>query len=476
MPIAIDYRLTPSVLRASLETFFELSAAKILALEKGWDASRGTPVFTVRGRYTTRGWTEWTQGFQYGSALIQFDATGDERFLEIGRRGTFERMAPHVSHVGVHDHGFNNVSTYGHLRRLMREGRLPFCEHEQAFYEMALKVSGAVQAARWTTIANGEGYIYSFNGPHSLFIDTMRSLRSLALAHQLGHRLMGENDRSISLLRRMIEHARTTATYALYFGKGRDAFDVRGRTAHESLFNLNDGRYRCPSTQQGYSPFSTWTRGLAWAILGFAEQAEFLDSLPDGAIEAELAGLPEASAKAVRALFVECAEATARRYLDLACADGIPVWDDGAPQLSKMGSYAEKRSNPSNPWEPFDSSAAAIAAQGLLRLGGLLDRRGRRPASRTYRQAGWTVARTLFSDPYLSRSPRHQGLILHSVYHRPNGWDYIAPGQKVPNGESSMWGDYHARELALMIWRELKRALPLRFFDVDPQISPDLPD
>jgi len=274
----------------------------------------------------------------------------------------------------------------------------------------------------------------------------------------------------------MIEHARTTATYALYFGKGRDAFDVRGRTAHESLFNLNDGRYRCPSTQQGYSPFSTWTRGLAWAILGFAEQAEFLDSLPDGAIEAELAGLPEASAKAVRALFVECAEATARRYLDLACADGIPVWDDGAPQLSKMGSYAEKRSNPSNPWEPFDSSAAAIAAQGLLRLGGLLDRRGRRPASRTYRQAGWTVARTLFSDPYLSRSPRHQGLILHSVYHRPNGWDYIAPGQKVPNGESSMWGDYHARELALMIWRELKRALPLRFFDVDPQISPDLPD
>ena len=27
-------------------------------------------------------------------------------------------MAPHVSHVGVHDHGFNNVSTYGNLLRL----------------------------------------------------------------------------------------------------------------------------------------------------------------------------------------------------------------------------------------------------------------------------------------------------------------------------------------------------------------------
>ena len=31
-----------------------------------------SPVFTVKGRYTSKGWTEWTQGFQYGSALLQF--------------------------------------------------------------------------------------------------------------------------------------------------------------------------------------------------------------------------------------------------------------------------------------------------------------------------------------------------------------------------------------------------------------------
>ena len=33
-------------------------------------------------------------------------------------------MASHLTHVGVHDHGFNNVSTYGNLWRLMREGRI----------------------------------------------------------------------------------------------------------------------------------------------------------------------------------------------------------------------------------------------------------------------------------------------------------------------------------------------------------------
>lgn len=464
MPIQIDPTLTSASLRGPVEKLFELSAGKILALERHWNPAKGTPVFTVRGRYTTRGWTEWTQGFQYGSALIQFDATGEERFLEIGRRGTLERMSPHVSHMGVHDHGFNNVSTYGHLRRLTIEGRIDPHQHELGLHELALKVSGAVQAARWTTLASGEGYIYSFNGPHSLFIDTMRSLRSLALAHLLGHRLMGENDRPISLLRRLVEHARTTASYALYWGKGRDAYDVRGRTAHESIFNLNDGNYRCPNSQQGYSPFSTWTRGLAWAILGFAEQSEFLEALPDSEFSAELDGLSHSSPLEVRRLFVECAQATADRYLLIASADGIPIWDDGAPNLSKMGDYGTRPSNPFNTWEPFDSSAAAIAAQGLIRLGNLLMKSRDKRKGRHYRQAGWTIAKTLFSEPYLSCSGKHQGLILHSVYHRPNGWDYIAPGERVPNGESSMWGDYHARQLALLLWREIQGEVPLGVF------------
>ena len=91
-------------------------------------------------------------------------------------------MAPHVSHTGVHDHGFNNVSTYGNLLRLMQEGKIPVDEWEQRFYELALKVSGAIQAARWTALSDTRGYIYSFNGPHSLFADTIRSLRALGVA------------------------------------------------------------------------------------------------------------------------------------------------------------------------------------------------------------------------------------------------------------------------------------------------------
>ena len=67
----------------------------------------------------------------------------------------------------------------------------------------------------------------------------------------------------------------------MYYGEERDRYDVRGRVVHESVFNINDGNYRCPSTQQGYSPFTTWTRGLAWVITGCAEQLEFFDALSD---------------------------------------------------------------------------------------------------------------------------------------------------------------------------------------------------
>jgi hypothetical protein len=457
MALRIDPQLTPHKLRARLERVFELSAGKLLRIEKAWRPRRGTPVFTVRGRYTSRGWTEWTQGFQCGSALLQFEATADERFLELGRRNTVEKMAPHVSHMGVHDHGFNNISTYGNLLRLMLEERIPFDPREKEFYELALKLSGAVQAARWARTSDGGGYIYSFNGPHSLFVDTMRSLRSLAVAFRLGHRFMAEQDQEVSLLGRLVDHALATARYNIFYGTGADLYDVRGRTAHESLFNPLNGRYRCPSSQQGYSPFSTWTRGLAWAICGFAEQLQFLATLDNR-------GLPSARRPAVLQAMEKAACATADFYLQNTCRDGIPMWDTGAPNLNRLGAFLDQPADPYNRWEPVDSSAAAIAAQGLLRLGNYLRGTRRRAAGTRYRQAGLTVSATLCAEPYLSMDPNHEGLLLHSVYHRPNGWDYVAPGQRVPNGESSMWGDYHLRELALLLLREACGESELTFF------------
>jgi len=101
-----------------------------------------------------------------------------------------------------------------------------------------------------------------------------------------------------------------------------------------------------------------------------------------------------------------------------------------------------------------------------LRLGRYLQQKSEKESGDRYWQAGLTVLNTIFDEPYLSTGQKHQGLLLHSVYHRPNGWDYMASGSKIPNGESSMWGDYHAREAALYIQRVINNETYHTFFNI----------
>jgi hypothetical protein len=193
-------------------------------------------------------------------------------------------------------------------------------------------------------------------------------------------------------------------------------------------------------------------------MLGFAEELEFLASLPNDT-------LSEAGGTDATTWMLESARATCDFYIEsAACADGIPYWDTAAPGLRDLGDWGSRASDPFNDHEPIDSSAAAIAAQGLLRLGHFLGSLGE--DGNRYLQAGLRVTETLFdpSGPYLSQAESHQGLLLHSVYHWPNGWDHVPAGARVPRGESSQWGDYHARELALYVQRLAQHQPYLAFF------------
>jgi hypothetical protein len=237
---------------------------------------------------------------------------------------------------------------------------------------------------------------------------------------------------------------------------------VPGRVAHESIFNTQNGAYRCPSSQQGYSPFSTWTRGLAWVMLGFAEQLEFLQTVPDTELD------PAGGRTSLESDMLRTCSVTCDYYIENTPADGIPYWDTGAPGLTFLGDYLDRPAEPFNDHEPVDSSAAAIACQALIRIGRYLinhpeaqpagcrlaaERDDLPRAGRRYVQAGMTVLRTLLDEPYLSTDSRHQGLLLHAVYHRPRGWDHVPHGRKIPCGEACLWGDYHLREAALYVGR-----------------------
>ena len=451
--------MNPSPLRHSkdlLTNFWEHSGEKVKRIEAEYDHVKGSPVFTVAGKYTTRGWTEWTQGFEYGSAVLQFDATGDDWFLDFARKNTVAKMAPHVSHFGVHDHGFNNTSTYGNLLRLMNEGRIAESEWERNFYELALKISGASQARRWTPLPDhpDAGFIYSFNGPHSLFVDTIRSCRALFLSHLLGHQYMDEGDKEISLLGRAVEHGKATARYSVFYGEGRDSYDTEpGRTAHESVFNTNDGQFRCPNAQQGFSGFTTWTRGLAWAMTGFAEELELLREIPDFEQKARRRRHLRAGRQSDLRFLYQAYAHRRHSLLGHRRAASSTNWgttistDRPTPTTTTNRSTAQLRRS-----VPKDSSGLVVTSEPTT------------PPDGRYFQAGLTVVNNLFGEPYLSTDPEHQGLILHSIYHRPNGWDHIPEGSKIPNGESSMWGDYHAREVALLVGR-LADGRDYRYFD-----------
>jgi len=201
-------------------------------------------------------------------------------------------------------------------------------------------------------------------------------------------------------------------------------------------------------------------------MLGFAEELEYLDGLAEE--EVSRLGLPYFPTKASAAeRFALIARTVCDFYIDNTPPDGVPYWDTGGPRLREIEAALSRPADPVNPLEPVDSSAAAIAAQGLLRLGRWLGGRGDPEAGR-YAAAGLRTAATLMAEPYLSADPGHEGLLLHAVYHYPNGWDRAADGGPIPHGESCMWGDYHLLELAQYLKRAAEGLEPPRFFDIRP--------
>jgi hypothetical protein len=144
--------------------------------------------------------------------------------------------------------------------------------------------------------------------------------------------------------------------------------------------------------------------------------------------------------------------------IDQTPANGIPYWD-GAPGWPGWGPL----SKPADPFNDFEQWTALRLSlpPGLLRLGLYLNGRGKRSRASLH-SAGLTVTKHVLAEPYLHLMSHRDS--LHSVYHRPNGWDHVPAGKKIPCGESTMWGDYHAREVALMVMRMADgKTVPLFF-------------
>lgn len=176
-------------------------------------------------------------------------------------------------------------------------------------------------------------------------------------------------------------------------------------TYHTFYIDTLTGQPRFGSTHQGYSDQSCWARGQAWGIYGFA-----LGGLHTG-----------------EPAYVELAARLANHFLNRLPSDGICCWDL---------IFADDNGT------PRDSSAAAIAACGLLELAKALPAAD--PRRDTYAGWAWRVVQELGTS-YLAPVEGSNALLLHAVYHMPNGAGV---------DEACIWGDYFYLE-ALMRLRNV---------------------
>ncbi len=327
--------------------FVASQCERLIATHPGY-----VPMYTVGGRWNQEGerWTPWCEGFYPGIFWLVYKHTGSTLWRRRAEEYT-RPLEPRQHDRNVHDLGFLFFSTYFRWYRLTGDPALR---------------DVLIQAGRTLALRRQKGgYLASFIGPHSLFIDIMMNVGiTLWAANATG---------DVALRQIALEHCRTTQRYLVR---------PDGSTMHEGIFDVDTGAFLRPGTHQGWNPDSCWSRGLAWAIYGFTAvhrlsgEAEFLDT----------------------------ARRCAAYYLRHSPPGLVPLWDYDIPADGPR---------------LWDSSAGAIAASGLWDLAEAVSDLAERDR---YQQASRTILQTLCSDQFLARSrPEWEGILLHAVYHYHKG-------------------------------------------------------
>ncbi len=223
-------------------------------------------------------------------------------------------------------------------------------------------------------------YLRSFVADESLFIDIMMNVGIIYYA--------ALQTQDADLLRIANQHCLTTRK-TLVRGDGS--------TAHEGIFDLETGEFLRQSTHQGWRGDSSWARGLTWALYGFGTAYSFSGDVR----------------------FLQTAEACANFYMERTPDHGVPPNDWDEP----------------NPAYPYESSAAAIAASGLLNLAKLT---GDPARARLYEGYALRIVDTLTEPEFLAvETPGWEGILKHGMYHER---------KSLGVDESVMWGEHFFME------------------------------
>lgn len=318
--------------------------------------------------------TEWTTGFVPGMFWIAGDLTGEQKWYDAGRRHVpsfVDRIARSV-HVDHHDVGF-----------LYSLSCVPAWRHDRD--KVARDAALAAADQLMTRVIPSIGLIQSWgelDDPAQAgraIIDSLMNLPLLFWATEI----TGDN-----------RYAEAAARHASLLGKSIVRDD--DTTHHTFHWDVETGKPLRGTTAQGHSDDSTWARGQAWGVYGFA-----LNHIHTGDPE-----------------LLAVAERCAHRFLDLLPEDQVPFWD----MIFTDGSD-----------EPRDSSAGAIAVCGLVELAGITGKT-------EYQEAADAILDSLEANYATAAEGPENCLLLHGVYDKHGGRGV---------DEGNLWGDYFYMEALL---------------------------
>jgi unsaturated chondroitin disaccharide hydrolase len=334
------------------------------------------------GVYPAMDNTEWTNGFWTGMLWLSYELSGERRFRVAaeGHVASFDLRQRARIATNHHDLGFlYSLSCVAGYRLTGSEQALTAgLGAAQLLLERYYPNAGIIQA--WGDL----------NDPAQrgrMIIDCNLNLPLLYWASETSG-----DTRYRDAANRHIEQA------------ARHIVRPDGSTYHTFFFDPDNGQPREGKTHQGYSDASCWARGQAWGIAGFPLVARYNGDTR----------------------LLELSKVLANYFLNRLPADGICYWDliftDGP--------------------EERDSSAAAVAACGLLELASrlpLLD-----PLRAEYERAAAGMVMTLSEHYFSDDGAPGAGLLRHAVYHKPN---------RIGVDESCIWGDYFYLEALLRLNR-----------------------
>ena len=329
------------------------------------------PMYTEGGKWAHSGeaWTNWCEGFLGGMMWI-FHSRTDDPWWRAKAEHYSRLIEERNTDRTIHDLGFLFWSTWKRWYDL---------SGDEAINQVVI-TAGQTMGLRY--MEKGQ-YLRSFVAPESLFIDIMMNVGSVFYAAQQ----TGDTE----LLKKAHQHCLTTRR-----------FIVRGdgSTAHEGIFDLESGEFLRQTTHQGWRGDSAWARGLTWALYGFGTAYDMTGDF---------------------------------RYLETACLCADFYLEHTSFEEDAPGGPGVPPNDYNDPRQPvlYESSAAAIAASGLLNLGLVVQ--DPTHASR-YRTAALTILDTLTGVEYLANgTPGWEGILKHGIYHQKRG---------IGVNESVMWGEY----------------------------------